>query len=107
FPGSCAILVLSSHDLADHPTFVPGDVPYRRRAPRGALHDAMLALSQRMLPARVRPSASASGIERERLAAEALDELLRTLQRDFDHVTVVFHPEADELTPAISRGEEQ
>src|SRR5690606_3056597 len=45
--------------------------------------------------------------DRERLTAQATDELLRMLKRDFAQVLVVFHPEAGELTSTPPGAEKQ
>ena len=107
FPGQSAVVVLSSHDLGDYPTFRSDEIPYRLRAPSGALHDFLISAVGRIGVGGAADLNAATPVERQRLTVQALEQLLTVLKHDFDRVLVVFHPAIDELAGNAITEEEQ
>jgi len=96
FPGRVAVLLLSSHDIDDYPTFRSEAIPYRTRAPACALHDLILSVRGRV--SATEPVEGQLGqTDRERLTSLAISQLLGLLRRDFDRVLMLFHPALAEL----------
>jgi hypothetical protein len=94
-PGRNAVLLLSSHDIDDYPTFRGDAVPYRLRAPGGAWHDLIISVRGRI--ARAEQGEHLAQADRQRLTSQAILRLLALLKRDFDSVLVLFHPAPLEL----------
>jgi hypothetical protein len=100
FPASKVVLVVSSHDLWDAPTWLDADIPYRLKEPIGALHDLVLALHERSR----RASGGSSALALSELPA--LRALVSFLVSQHAQVLVVFHPAAHELdSPDTVRSE--
>lgn len=102
FAGDIAILVQSSHDRFDVPTFRQAAIPYRLETPALAATDAFFAIWGRMkgvLQKSEQPQNQATG---ETIAKGALADLLALLKRDFSEVVLIHHATRSETLGAHS-----
>jgi hypothetical protein len=97
FHGRFAVLVVSTHDMADIPSFVSDVIPYRTTPSYFALHDfgqAVVELTSR----RLWPFEDKRSFEELRSeGGAAFQRLVAMLQRDFGSVLLLHHPSSDEL----------
>ena len=96
FNGDVAVLVLSSHDIADIPTFSQDIIPYRAARSISASHDLLQILIERLK--RLTADQNLVPFEKRRTSSlEALNDLLGKLKSDFSSVLVLYHPNRSQV----------
>lgn len=91
FNGDVAILVLSSHDILDVPTFSQNIIPYRITGSLSASHDLLQILVER-IRRRIVVQQLEPPEKRRTATLKALNKLITVLKKDFSSILFLYHP---------------
>ncbi|MDC1287715.1 hypothetical protein N8198_07505 [Gammaproteobacteria bacterium] len=101
FNGDIAVLVLSSHDIQDVPTFSESIIPYRTTRSLSAGHDLIQVAIERVERYFGAPETTTYD-QRKTISMAALNALINRLKKDFDDVILLFHPNRKQINTCDS-----